>query len=311
MNVNVSIDHLSLPGEEWKPIGDNSHMYLASSFGRIISCPYLTEGCVKGLTKVRLLSPHKSKSGFLDIYIGGKVYKVHYLIASLFLPNPDNYYFVEHVDGDKSNNAVSNLVWVESHSKKNALSILPNFSFAPTSLPGEKWKYIKGTHMAYSISSFGRVMSHKRGDRILAPKVTEDGYLRVVIHDSGRRKESLVHRLVAEEFLGHSDGMEVDHIDCIRTNNIVSNLRLVTHTENMNNPNTTIALKKRKGPMSGRLGKHHPCSKPIYAISASGERVDFEGLRDAERKGFAYGRVYYCLHHPSVAYKNLKWYFLN
>lgn len=36
---------------------------------------------------------------------------VHRLIASAFLPNPDNYTQITHIDGDASNNAVENLRW--------------------------------------------------------------------------------------------------------------------------------------------------------------------------------------------------------
>lgn len=42
-----------------------------------------------------------------------------------------------------------------------------------------------------------------------------------------------VHRIIADTFIGVSKGMEVDHKDGDKTNNIVSNLEVVTHSENM------------------------------------------------------------------------------
>ena len=41
-----------------------------------------------------------------------KWFPVYMLVARTFIPNPDNLYNVEHIDGDKANNQVSNLRWV-------------------------------------------------------------------------------------------------------------------------------------------------------------------------------------------------------
>jgi len=41
-----------------------------------------------------------------------KWFPVYMLVARTFIPNPDNLYNVEHIDGNKANNQVSNLRWV-------------------------------------------------------------------------------------------------------------------------------------------------------------------------------------------------------
>lgn len=64
----------------------------------------------KGYPTVRLNSIHKKVS-----------VRIHRLVATAFIPNPDNKPQVNHIDGNKLNNNVSNLEWVtgaENHRHK-------------------------------------------------------------------------------------------------------------------------------------------------------------------------------------------------
>ena len=45
---------------------------------------------------------------------GGKTHKVHRLVALHFIPNPHNHRCVNHIDGNKLNNHISNLEWCSS-----------------------------------------------------------------------------------------------------------------------------------------------------------------------------------------------------
>lgn len=49
--------------------------------------------------------------GYYSVGIRRKTYMVHRLVAMAFIPNPHNKPFVNHLDGNKLNNHVSNLEW--------------------------------------------------------------------------------------------------------------------------------------------------------------------------------------------------------
>lgn len=61
------------------------------------------------------LNPQMDSTGYLQVRIydetGGKLMFVHRLVASIYLSNPKGYKEVNHIDGDKTNNSVSNLEW--------------------------------------------------------------------------------------------------------------------------------------------------------------------------------------------------------
>lgn len=57
------------------------------------------------------LNPYKLKNGYYAIKINDKNQLIHRLVAKSFIPNPNNYPVVNHIDGNKLNNNVSNLEW--------------------------------------------------------------------------------------------------------------------------------------------------------------------------------------------------------
>ena len=74
---------------------------------------------------------------------------------------------------------------------------------------------------------------------------TKNNYLMVSLHDrEGKRKRFYLHRLVYMAFFGEiPKGMECDHIDSVKTNCSVSNLRLASHINNCKNPNSIAKYK--------------------------------------------------------------------
>ena len=57
----------------------------------------------------------------VDLYENnkGKKRTVHRLVAEAFIPNPDNKPTVDHIDGNRTNNSISNLRWA-TYSEQNS-----------------------------------------------------------------------------------------------------------------------------------------------------------------------------------------------
>lgn len=99
--------------EVWKPIQGYEDRYAVSSLGRVCSFPTQRRKYAK------ILKNKLTKDGYYETALVGdgckyKYVRTHRLVASAFIPNPDDKPEVNHIDGNKLNNAVSNLEWVTS-----------------------------------------------------------------------------------------------------------------------------------------------------------------------------------------------------
>lgn len=76
------------------------------------------EGVIRNNKTGRIMKTHYHKDGYKKLRIpvdGVMRHKfVHRLVAQAFLPNPDNKPIVNHIDGIRDNNHLSNLEWVTS-----------------------------------------------------------------------------------------------------------------------------------------------------------------------------------------------------
>lgn len=95
----------------------------------------------------------------------------------------------------------------------------------------------------YLVSDVGIVWSTKT-NKPLSTFKNNKGYYMVGISDKGVTKHYLVHRLVAEAFIPNPENKPVvDHINTIKTDNRVVNLRWSTRPENQNNPISLMNFK--------------------------------------------------------------------
>ena len=118
----------------------------------------------------------------------------------------------------------------------------------------------------------GTFTSASRGWSLVRGSLEKDGYRRISVN--GRR--AVAARVVYEVFVARiPDGMEIDHINTVRNDNRVENLRVVTHRDNLLNPLT-------------RPRRRAACAKnAILSVKAQGRAKILASMKlgwDAHRK---------------------------
>lgn len=136
------LNEMSLKDEKWLPIKDKINfegLYEVSNKGRVRSLPRVQEdklgriavqtGCIlkdlpskqSSMGTYRQVILHKNNKQFTRL--------VHRLVAASFIPNESCLPFVNHIDGDPSNNCVENLEWCTA--KQNTLHAIKLGLFKP------------------------------------------------------------------------------------------------------------------------------------------------------------------------------------
>ena len=107
-----------------------------------------------------------------------------------------------------------------------------------------EFRKIKSLKYLYEINSNGTILRNVKSKKQLKIKLdmhhSDKGYYMSLVHsqsiNDGKTKRVMIHRLVAECWLGDCpEGYQVDHIDRNPHNNDYRNLRYVTHSEQMKN----------------------------------------------------------------------------
>ena len=104
----------------------------------------------------------------------------------------------------------------------------------------------------YELFRDGSVYSHLT-NRILKQNDNNDGYKYYIFVNNKKNKVHKVHRLVAEYFIPNPDNLPVvDHINQIKDDNRIENLRWVSHSDNT--LNTTYYDKPLKNIIKRKYG---------------------------------------------------------
>ena len=110
--------------EKWKPIKGFEESYQVSNKGRVKSLERkVWNGSGYSTIKERILKAGKATNGYLFVALCKNskryYYRVHRLVATAFIDNPDNKPQVNHIDENKENNNVENLEWCTAKENMN------------------------------------------------------------------------------------------------------------------------------------------------------------------------------------------------
>ena len=201
------------------------------------------------LVKSKIHEAHKVPVVSLENDAGNwSVSKVGVVVYTSFIGKFAGNKRVSYVDDNCNNNHLDNLVLVnyggydENNIKRNErrrkLNEKPLLELDAT----KEWRPMRGFEECYKISNYGDVYSIQ-SNIMMKLAANDDGYKIFNIKIGDGKKKIYIHMKVYETFndTDCKKGMVIDHINRIRDDNRVENLREITYSENAKNRNKPTA----------------------------------------------------------------------
>lgn len=117
-----------------------------------------SEGLVRNDVSGKILTPDLHHRGYFRTSAKGvKPRFIHRLVALAFIPNPNNLPQVNHIDGNKQNNNVSNLEWCTNRENSYHYYVLCNNKRPNAKLSEEEVKKIKSLLSTYNTKTLANM----------------------------------------------------------------------------------------------------------------------------------------------------------
>ena len=152
----------------------------------------------------------------------------------------------------------------------------------------------------YDVYPDGRIFSYK-SKKFLKPQTRKDGYQIVSLSDNeGKQKTYYLHRVVYESVTREPipEGMQINHRSEVKTENMISNLELMSPKQNTN-----------YGTRNSRIAESK--SKQVGAFKNGNLVTTFQSIKEAGLQGFNQGHISECCNGKRKKHKGFEWKYLN